>query len=294
MKGETSMDQRQKISKVALLIAYRGSDFHGFQAQGDLPTVELRLREILWRSLQIRPRQWVPAGRTDAGVHALGQVVSLRAPITVPVKRWPSLINAQARKGIWLRAALPVAPTFHARARALQRSYRYLICEQAGDRDPAWAWGISAPLDLQAMQSAAQQFLGEHDFLAFAYRHILGKSTRCQIHQVRIKRRGSLLQIDVTGSRFLRRMVRLMVAQLVEVGLGWQGGASVTAALASGKPTLQGPMAPARGLYLREVRYAREDFVSAMSDASEGLCSRSATALSSATVSEIWALTRRN
>ncbi len=264
-----------KNTKYALLLAYRGGDFHGFQAQGELKTVERSLRLTLEQALHIVPRQLVPAGRTDAGVHAIGQVLSLRlrsearrlATPVPPVQDWPRLFNARAPRGIWMRGALVVSPAFHARARALLRSYRYILREdcaaQAPHCDPNWAWALTDPLELARMLRAAADLICEHDFTAFGYRLDARKSARCAIHKVQIERRGRCVVVDIEASRFLRRMVRLMVAQLVEVGLGLQAAESVRLALTTGQSSLQGAMAPARGLYLRRVRYALDDLLPA-------------------------------
>lgn len=285
-------------TKYALLLGYRGSDFHGFQAQGELKTVELSLRQTLHRALHLQPRQLVPAGRTDAGVHAVGQVVSLRAHSEISVSEWPQLFNAQAPRGIWMSAAIVVPRVFHARARTRGRSYRYLLrdgCDLSATAscDPNWAWAFSADLDLQLMRQAATLFLGMHDFSAFGYRLDPSKSAHCSVEQINIWRRAHCLVIDIRGDRFLRRMVRLMVAHLVEVGLGLLKPSSVALALTTGQRALQGTMAPARGLYLRQVRYARDDFLPADLLLLTRNSKASKAASNSLTLAEIWASIRR-
>ena len=198
------------------------------------------------------------AGRTDAGVHALGQVIAFTFPDAAPPGSSQAALNGQLPPDIAVREVRPVAPEFHPRRAARYREYRYTVWN--GPRSPLrerHALGVRAPLDIDAMARAGQAFIGRHDFRAFG--KVVGdRSSVRTVHAVRVGRRGSLVTIDVRADAFLRGMVRRMVAGLLEVG-SWQDDRDRRSGRRSrhGRPARNGATAPARGLCLRRVALGR-------------------------------------
>jgi tRNA pseudouridine38-40 synthase len=238
-------------------VEYDGTDFAGFQAQLGTRTVQGDLEAALARLSGGRRLRVDGAGRTDAGVHASGQVIAFT---------YTGRLSA-AELGRALEALLPAdvaihglrrAPTgFHPRHAARYREYRYSVWN--GPRSPLrerLALGVRAPLDTAAMGHAGQVLVGRHDFRAFG---AADRGTVRTLHRVRVRRTGPLVTIDVTADGFLRGMVRRIVAVLLEVGRGNMDETAVAAALAAGAPALDGAMAPARGLCLRRVVMGRRD-----------------------------------
>ena len=197
------------------------------------------------------------AGRTDAGVHALGQVIAFTFPDRGSAGRLEAAFNGQLPPDIAVREVRAVAPEFHPRRAARYREYRYTVWN--GPHSPLrerHALGVRAPLDIDAMARTGQAFIGRHDFRAFG--KVIGdRSAVRTVHTVRIGRRGSLVTIDVRADAFLRGMVRRMVAILIEAGHGRMTETEVRAAIAAGTPARNGATAPARGLCLRHVALGR-------------------------------------
>ena len=206
------------------------------------------------------------AGRTDAGVHALGQVIAFTFPDRMDARRLEAAINGQLPPDVAIRDVRPVAPGFHPRRAARYREYRYTVWN--GPRSPLrerQALGVRNPLDIDAMARAGQAFIGRHDFRAFGA--MTGqRSTVRTVHSVRIGRQGSLVTIDVRANAFLRGMVRRMVGVLLDVGLGKMTETDVHAALAARTPARNGVSAPARGLCLRRVVIGRRPVADGATD----------------------------
>jgi len=276
---------------LACLIAYRGDLFHGFQRQGELPTVELALRRAIVTATGRDPIALAVAGRTDAGVHARAQVVSFRlldppAPATLR-----SLVNAQLPPGVLFRGCAAVSPSFHARASALARRYRYRIERTAADPEvQRRAWRLGQPLDLAAMAGAAEALVGKYDCTPFRSGDAAGRSPICHIDAVRLRARGPLIVVEIEADRFLRRMARAMVGLLVEVGSGVRPLEQLARWRDNGQLTTRPRVAPARGLYLQRVIYAAGLFGGgAIAGNSTTLAISSRPAATVSTLSAIWA-----
>jgi tRNA pseudouridine38-40 synthase len=210
---------------VKLVLEYDGTRFHGWQEQpGSARTVEGSLRAAL-RSLTGEAPLIAAAGRTDAGVHALGQAVSFRLEKPFPVDRLPAALNARLAPDAAARTAELVDDTFHARRSAQRRHYAYRIRQRV--RKPAYerqyAWAVPEALELGAMRAAARRLVGTHDFRAF------GRSPRAEAHTVRRiheltvepgGRDGEWMTITVVADAFLYGMVRRIAGALVAVGRG--------------------------------------------------------------------------
>jgi tRNA pseudouridine38-40 synthase len=241
------------------VIEYDGTAFAGSQVQANARTVQGELEEALNRLIGERARVRF-AGRTDAGVHATGQVASFCVPrrASGEWRGWRELqrrVQAALPRDVAVRSISQVSPSFDPRRDARWRVYRYRILTQ-GARRPLERYRtleIDEPLDVELMRAAAAPMIGERDFSA------LGADARGQtvrnLAEVRITRRGPLVEVSVTANAFLRRMVRSMVALLMEAGRGKLTPADVEALLARGERALAGRAAPPRGLTLERVVY---------------------------------------
>ncbi|GAB4243088.1 MAG: tRNA pseudouridine(38-40) synthase TruA [Thermoleophilia bacterium] len=237
-------------------LQYDGRPFRGWSAQPGLPTVEGSLQQAFSVVLREVPTMTV-AGRTDAGVHARRQVVSLDLPAPVEAERLIASLNALTPPEISVRGLLS-SPGFDARADAVTRSYRYFLWQDKVE-SPFWrrySWFRRRPLDVDAMNRAASHLLGRHDLTAFTpteTEHVLFHRT---VQRCRWRRRGSFLWLDIEAPAFLRHMVRILVGTMVEVGEGSRSPDDL-ARLVEGAPRDQaGPTAPPHGLFLWRIRYA--------------------------------------
>lgn len=215
------------------------------------------LEDVLTRILGT-PTAVVGASRTDAGVHALGQVASFRTDRAIPLHGVRRGCNSLLPPAIAVVAADEVGDDFHPRFSATGKHYRYLLLARP-DRSPRWsrwAWHRRGPLELDAMRAAAAHLLGEHDFAAFRAAGCTARTTRRRIDEIALSApEPGLLALDVRGNAFLRNMVRIVAGTLVDVGEGRLTVAQIPEILAAGDRTRAGQTAPAHGLTLVEVRY---------------------------------------
>lgn len=241
------------MANFLLFLEYDGARYCGWQKQPGLRTVQGELAKAIYKVFHCRP-DLTAAGRTDTGVHALGQGVSLELPDTVnPEKVCPAL-NAVLPYDIAVTSARPVPARFNARYSAVRKTYFYRIW----NRHPrsvwaARAWHVRTPLDIAAMRTASQSLLGSHDFSAFAAAGGSQDNKVACMEAIRITRAGGFVTITCIGNRFLYKMVRNMVGTLVEVGLGRMKPEQVSDILKTGKRILAGPTAPPQGLFLKKV-----------------------------------------
>lgn len=273
-----------------LTLAYHGQDFHGWQIQPGLATVQGSLRDALRR---LTGEDLLPqgAGRTDAGVHALAQVTSFALQAPIPPARLQRALNRILPPSIRVISAELVPPDFHARHSARGKVYEYRIFERRRRSSDSSAevapeericspfvapfvWDCRWPLDLPNMQAAAATLLGTHDFSAMAassrpdreekLAESEGSSSRLgttlpnpvkTIHSARWSRRGQLLHFRICGTGFLHHMVRNLVGTMVDVGRGSLAAADLQRILASRNRAEAGPTAPASGLFLARVLY---------------------------------------
>jgi len=237
-------------------VEYDGTEFAGFQAQRPgVRTVQGELEAALAR-LNGGARQPVDgAGRTDAGVHATGQVIAFTDPGRLSAEALTEALNGTLPPDVAVRDIRRVPAGFHPRYAARYREYRYTIWN--GSRSPLLertTFRVRNPLDTNAMARAAAAFEGRHDFTAFGGADPQPVRT---VHRIRVRRDGNRVTIDVRADAFLRGMVRRMVAALISVGTGKIGEDAVVAALLERAPAFRGAAAPARGLCLRRVALGR-------------------------------------
>jgi tRNA pseudouridine38-40 synthase len=244
------------VPNYRLLVAYDGADFHGFARQQNLRTIQGVLEDALSKVL----RQTVTtsgAGRTDAGVHALGQVMSFTAepPITdlTDLKR---RLNAMCGPMIAVLDAAEASEGFDARFSAIARTYEYAILTREV-HDPFSAkttWHHPDSLDVEAMRKATQSFVGEHDFASFG-RVEEGRSSIRNVESAEVDQHGELLLIRITANSFIQQMVRSIVGILVKVGEGKIQPEDLGDILSAKDRTAAGPVAPPNGLFLVAVTY---------------------------------------
>jgi tRNA pseudouridine38-40 synthase len=236
-------------------VEYDGTEFFGFQAQPDARTVQGELEAALARLSGGIRQPVMGAGRTDAGVHATGQVIAFTYPGSLSVEALHEALNGTLPPDVAISGLRRAPAGFNPRYAARYREYRYSIWN--GPRSPLrerTALWVRHDLDVAAMAQAATAFEGRHDFSAFGGADPQPVRT---VHRLRVRRQGSTVTIDVRADAFLRGMVRRIVAALLEVGRGQLEASAVAGLLTAGKPALAGAAAPARGLCLRRVVLGR-------------------------------------
>lgn len=242
-----------------LWISYKGTNYAGFQVQPNAPTVCAVLQDAMQAALGQRP-DVKGCSRTDAGVHARRFALSFCYTGRVPMEKFVPALNAHLPPDIRALAVQPVADDFHARYAAHAKTYHYYILNARVD-DPFTfdtCYRVAAPLDLAAMQAAAQQFVGTHDFAALcasgssaaAHGDTARTITECNVVQ-----NGNHFVISVTADGYLYNMVRILAGTLVEAGLHKRAPESIPALLASRDRRQAGQTLPAKGLFLEKVEY---------------------------------------
>ena len=235
-------------------VEYDGTDFAGFQVQPGKRTVQGVLEDALTRLSKGVARRVDGAGRTDAGVHASGQVIAFTYDGRLTADGLAEALNALLPPDVAIGDIRRAPAGFHPRYAARYREYRYTVWN--GPRSPLHertALGVRVPLDTAAMARAGSVFEGRHDFSSFG---AADRSPVRTVYAVRIGRNGRTVTIDVRADAFLRGMVRRMVAVLLEVGIGNMNEDEVRAVLAGPGRALDGAAAPPKGLTLRRVTYA--------------------------------------
>lgn len=285
----TQIPQTVELQNWKVTVAYDGTDYCGWQIQPGQPTIQGELQAALGRVTGEMP---LPqgSGRTDAGVHALGQVASfiLRAPI--PADNLRRALNRTLSEAIRILEATPVADSFHARHSTVAKTYEYRIFRErpsvSGPAIPCppflarYVYAFPWPLDFAALQDAARAFVGTHDFLSFAATDpdAAARSARSTQEQVpddeedsglptairtifssswleRPGEAGNLFVYQVRGSGFLHHMVRNLVGTMLDVGRGYRPAAQIPAMIAARARAAAGPTAPPSGLFLHSVEY---------------------------------------
>ena len=253
-----------------LTLQYDGSDFHGWQRQKGLRTAQGTLDEAL-TCLLSSTVEVDGASRTDAGVHAVGQVASFECVHAIPTERITRALNGTLPADLRVVETRIVAADFHARFSAVGKHYRYVVDRRpiASPFDGRYSVHLPEDLDVEAMRQAATKLVGQHDFASFqcATDQAPASSVR-EIRAVDLTESEGLLAIHVWGQSFLYKMVRTIAGTLLDVGRGNQSADGVAAALAACDRRAAGPTAPAHGLTLIRVYYEANEFAADCRDAS--------------------------
>jgi tRNA pseudouridine38-40 synthase len=247
------------VRRIKIVISYDGTEYHGWQVQPGLATIQGVLEDVI-SGIEGRPVQVAASGRTDAGVHALAQVAAFSIENPIPVDNLRRAVNRLLPRDIRILSAEEAAPDFHPRFQAKRKTYEYRICrsEICSPFDRRYVCHHPYPLSTDEMIRLAPLLEGEHDFAAFAAsdeRDELELSKVRTIFCSQLTLEGEVLTYRVTGSGFLKHMVRNIVGVLLEVGKGNVDRAAFLARLEPGCKIPPGPTAPARGLFLVSVEY---------------------------------------
>ena len=245
------------MRNLRLDICYDGTRYRGWQRLGnDDNTIQGKLETALRRILG-EPIEISGSGRTDAGVHAEGQVANFHCESAMPAEEILAQLRKYLPEDIGVLRLEEAAPRFHARLNASTKTYQYRLWNDDAPCvfERRYVWPCTQRLDVAAMQTAAELFLGEHDFLGFCANKHSKKSTVRRIDAFTVEQVGPEIRFTVTGDGFLHHMVRIMVGTLVEIGAGQRQMASIPAVLESGCRAEAGQTVPAKGLCLMEVRY---------------------------------------
>lgn len=259
---QDSHPSTQHSQRVALVIQYLGTHFHGWQRQLNGRTVQEEIETVL-SGIQERSVTITGAGRTDTGVHAAAQVAHFDARGSIPPEKWATILNSQLPKDIVIRASAPVQPDWHARFSAIWRRYRYTIYTDALPNlfvQPFTWHYYYAPLDEFLIQTALNPLIGHHHLAAF-HRSNSGRShSWVDVQVVECYRSGPFIHIEIQANGFLYGMVRLLVGLLVQVGRGMLRPEDFTDLWSNQRRDKVKYAAPAKGLCLLRVGYPESPF----------------------------------
>lgn len=245
--------------RIALAVEYDGSAFCGWQRQPHCHSVQAELEQALSK-IADEPITVSCSGRTDTGVHGLAQVVHFDSNVVRPLKAWTFGTNTHLCKQVAVHWAGEVSDEFHARFKALNRSYQYRILNRgtrSGLHADKLSWVIQT-LDEKAMHAAAQQLIGTHDFSAFRSSDCQAKHAVRELQQLDVRRQGQLITIDVRANGFLHNMVRILTGCLIRVGKGEEQADWLLKLLEEGDRRQAGMTAPAQGLCFVQPTYPPE------------------------------------
>jgi len=247
--------------RIAIRMEYDGEPFAGFQRQDNAVAIQ-NLLEDAASTIARTPVSVTGAGRTDAGVHALGQVAHLDVPDdAMSAERWAFALNALLPPEVRIQESIAVSDTFHARFSAKEKWYRYLYW--LAPRGSAWwadrAWCVTYPMDPSLMGKALPAIMGTHDFAAFQGTGSVVASTVRTVTQASLTQKGPLLILDIRGDGFLKNMVRVIAGTLMQIGNG-RREPDLTTLLEGRDRNLAGITAPPHGLTLMDIRYDGEPY----------------------------------
>lgn len=245
------------MRRIRMILEYDGTNYSGWQRQRNAPSVQETVENALRRLTGERELFIVGASRTDAGVHAAGQNAHFDTECRIPPDKLAFALNTMLPPDVRVRASMPAAADFHARFSAKGKEYRYLFYNSP--HASAMYRNLTAhviyPLDAERMDREARLALGRHDFAPFAASGSVVKDTVREIDDVRVERRGSLVEMRVHGNGFLYNMVRILAGTLIGVGSGKLPEGAIARALKSGSRLDLGVTAPPQGLTLMRVDY---------------------------------------
>ncbi len=245
------------MRNIKLTIEYDGKDFNGWQKQPNKLNIQGELERAIGEITKEDNIELNASGRTDAGVHALGQVANFKTNSSIPVEKFPIAINTKVKKSIVVKSAEEVDERFHSRYNCKQKTYRYVInnSEYGSAIYRNQEYHVPIRLDIEAMKKAIKYFEGEHDFKGFKASGTSSKNSVRKIFKTNIEVHGERVYIELTGSGFLYNMVRIISGTLVDVGLGKINSEDIPKIILSGDRQQAGKTLPPQGLYLLKVEY---------------------------------------
>ena len=244
------------MRNIKLTIEYDGKDFNGWQKQPNKlniqGTIEQAIKNITGEDVELNA-----SGRTDAGVHALGQVANFKTNSEIPIEKFAIAINSKLKKSIVIKKAEEVDERFHSRLNCKRKTYRYII-NNSPEGTAIYRYletHIPQKLDIKKMEQALKYFEGEHDFKAFKASGTSSKSSVRTIYKTQIYKKEDRIIIELTGNGFLYNMVRIIAGTLVDVGLGKIEPPQIENIIKEKKRENAGKTLPPNGLYLVSVEY---------------------------------------
>lgn len=250
------------MQRIKMVLEYDGSNYHGFQKQINAHTIQAQLEESILKISGERATLW-GAGRTDAGVHALGQVAVFNTSATIPPQKWAAALNANMPDDIRILESRAVPPEFHPQYSAVRKSYTYLIYRQKPGASFYRKYALlnSERLDIGAMQCACRIIEGKHNFKAFCASGSSVKTWDREVMACNLEENGAIMRLDITANGFLYNMVRIIVGTLLEVGRQRIPAEQLQVILESRDRNQAGPTAPPQGLYLASVEYPANSLI---------------------------------
>ncbi len=246
------------MRNIKLTIEYDGKEFNGWQKQPNKLNIQGNLERVI-SDITKEDIELIGSGRTDAGVHALGQVANFKTNSNIPIEKFAIAINSRLKKSIVVKKAEEVPERFHSRYNCKKKTYRYVInnSETGSAIYRNLEYNFKIPLDIVKMQEAAKYFVGEHDFSGFKASGTSSKSSIRTIYSAKVEKNGERINIELTGNGFLYNMVRIIAGTLLEVGLGKIKPEEITEIIESKDRQRAGKTLPPQGLYLVEVDYGK-------------------------------------
>jgi tRNA pseudouridine38-40 synthase len=244
------------MRNIKLTISYDGTGYSGWQFQNNGRSIQQEIEETIEKVFKEK-RRVMGASRTDAGVHAKAQSANVKLSAPVPIDRIPAALNAALPASIAIVKAEIVPASFDAQHKAKSKRYRYYVVNSIhkdpfGDR---YAWRMPYPLSVPAMKKEAKALIGKHDFKSFQASDTRERASVRTIYKLEVKKKGDTITFDIEANAFLYNMVRNIVGTLIDVGRGYLPAGSTEKILALKDRKKAGPTAPARGLFLIEVKY---------------------------------------
>lgn len=244
------------MRNIKLTIEYDGKCYNGWQKQPNKLNIQGEIERAIY-NITKEEVDLIGSGRTDAGVHALGQVANFKTNSQISIEKLPLAINSQLKNSIVIKEAEEVNERFHSRYNAKHKTYRYIInnskCGTAIYRNLEYSYPFK--LDAEKMKQASKYFEGEHDFKAFKSSGTSSKNSVRTIYKAIVKQEGEKIIIELTGNGFLYNMVRIIAGTLLDVGLGKIQPEEIPEMIESKDRQRAGKTLPAHGLYLVEVKY---------------------------------------
>ncbi len=244
------------MQRIKCTISYDGTLFSGYQVQLNARTVQGELEKVL-KTMHKQDVKVIASGRTDAGVHAIGQVIHFNTSLSIPAEKWVQALNAMLPADIAVQSAEYVSDTFHARYDAKGKQYQYVI-DLSEIRNPLkrnYTYHYPYTVDIERIKEACSYAIGTHDFSSFCAANTSVVDKVRTITDITCKQVGKELILIYTGSGFLYNMVRILTGTLLEIGTGMKSPEEMKVIIEARNRSAAGKTAPAQGLYLQEVYY---------------------------------------